>query len=82
MEATTHCIISENLNRAKVYQLVSVANRFDSNIIIELNTKRFNAKSLLSVGVLHGINGEICFHATGNDSTIALDELRKICLAN
>jgi phosphotransferase system HPr (HPr) family protein len=82
MELTTQCLLPENLNREKVYQLVHVANRFESNILIELNEKKINAKSLLSVGVLHGFNGEISFHAKGEDSETALNELRKVCLEN
>lgn len=82
MEYTTQCLISENLNRDKVFQLVSVANQFESNILIELNRKRFNAKSLLSVGILHGVHGEIFFHANGDDSVTALCELKKVCLEN
>ncbi|WP_227936755.1 HPr family phosphocarrier protein [Alkalihalobacillus deserti] len=80
MESTTQCLISENLNREKVFQLVSVANQFESNILIELNRKRFNAKSLLSVGMLHGAHGEIFFHANGDDCETALEELKKICV--
>jgi phosphocarrier protein HPr len=80
MESTTHCLISENLNREKVFQLVSIANKFECNILIEQNRKRFNAKSLLGVGMLHGVNGDIFFHANGDDCETALSELKKACL--
>ncbi|MFC0557767.1 HPr family phosphocarrier protein [Halalkalibacter alkalisediminis] len=80
MELTTHCLLSDNLNRDKVFQLVNVANKFDSHILIELNRRKFNAKSLLSVGVLHGANGMISFHANGDDSETALTELKKVCI--
>lgn len=80
MESTTRCLLAENLNRDKVFQLVNVANQFESHILIELNRRKFNAKSLLSVGVLHGANGLISFHASGEDSETALTELRKVCV--
>ncbi|ARK31546.1 HPr family phosphocarrier protein [Halalkalibacter krulwichiae] len=80
MESTEHFSIAQNFSSKKVFQLVSVANQFESNILIELNEKKLNAKSLLSVGMLHGLNGRICVHAEGTDSKTALHELKRICL--
>jgi phosphocarrier protein HPr len=72
--------MTKHFDHKKILKLVSKANQFDSYILIVLDQKFINAKSILSAAALNGINGQISLHAKGIDSEKALETLKQICI--
>lgn len=57
---------------------VQVASKFDSQLLIECDNKKINAKSIMGVlalGVKQG--GEICVIANGKDEADAIEALQE-----
>ncbi|RBW67940.1 HPr family phosphocarrier protein [Bacillus taeanensis] len=80
MELTTPCLMTKHFDHQKILKLVSKANQFDSYILIVLDQKLINAKSILSAAALNGITGQIRLRAKGTDSEQALETLKQICI--
>lgn len=77
MESTAKFFLSKEINRAKILEVVSTADHFQSYILFQKGQKNLNAKSILSVSTLYGLKGDIVLHALGEDSEIALEALIK-----
>lgn len=71
-------IFCQQLSGEVIVKLVKKANEFDSNILAEMNEKRLNAKSILSMAMFNGTKGMMTFHATGEDSKEAVMALRSV----
>jgi phosphotransferase system HPr-like phosphotransfer protein len=71
------CRIKSPLNEQKIFLIASQANYYQSYLLIEHNQKQYNAKSVLSLSVLLGIEGNIKLHAVGFDADEALVALQK-----
>ena len=70
--------IASGLEARPVALFVQVASQFESNIYVEMQDKKVNAKSIMgmmSLGVLEG--EDITISADGTDEQKALNELEK-----
>ncbi|WP_171016879.1 HPr family phosphocarrier protein [Pseudalkalibacillus caeni] len=70
--------LTKKVNRAFLMALVETANLYESYIVLEMDKKRVNAKSLLSVGGLVGYRGIISIHATGRDCEQAINGIETL----
>jgi phosphotransferase system HPr-like phosphotransfer protein len=76
---TLDTYLNGQLNQDKIRMIVDTANQFQCYLIIEYQNKQYNAKSVLSLGVLNGTTGDIKLHATGSDCCEALEIIQNIC---
>ncbi|GMQ60209.1 HPr family phosphocarrier protein [Vallitalea sediminicola] len=70
--------IASGLEARPVALFVQVASQFESNIYVEMQDKKVNAKSIMgmmSLGVLEG--EDITISADGTDEEKAINELEK-----
>ncbi|MCT4542472.1 MAG: HPr family phosphocarrier protein [Vallitalea sp.] len=70
--------IASGLEARPVALFVQVASQFESNIYVEIQNKKVNAKSIMgmmSLGILEG--EEIIISADGSDQEKAVNELEK-----
>ncbi|MCT4598503.1 MAG: HPr family phosphocarrier protein [Vallitalea sp.] len=70
--------IASGLEARPVALFVQVASQFESNIYVEMQEKKVNAKSIMgmmSLGVLEG--EDIIISADGSDEDKAINELEK-----
>lgn len=70
--------IASGLEARPVALFVQVASQFESNIYVQMQEKKVNAKSIMgmmSLGVLEGEN--IIISADGTDEEKAINELEK-----
>ena len=75
--------LSEGLKARPVATLVQVANRFESQILIESGNKKVNAKSIMGVLSLGIRKGESIFVlANGKDENAAVDALQTLVDSN
>jgi phosphotransferase system HPr-like phosphotransfer protein len=72
-------LITSKITMAFLMDFVKSANLFSSYIIVEVEGKRLNAKSILSMGRLTTHFGPMTIVANGLDSEEALDHLKKMC---
>lgn len=75
MEWITYCLLTEKINYQKMKQIVATANQYQSYIIFKSQHKEINAKSLLSLSILNGTQGEISIQAKGKDAYVALQAI-------
>lgn len=73
-------LITRKVTMSFIMDFVTSANHFSSYIIVEVDGKKLNAKSLLSMGRLTGHFGPMTIIATGLDSEEALENLKKHCM--
>ncbi|TKD70014.1 HPr family phosphocarrier protein [Pseudalkalibacillus hwajinpoensis] len=73
-------LITGKVTMSFIMDFVKSANHFSSYIIVEVDGKKLNAKSLLSMGRLTGHFGPITIISTGLDSEEALEHLKKHCM--
>ena len=60
-------------------KFVKLATSFESDIDIEKDSRRVNAKSIMGVMMLAASKGStVTIHATGNDAEKSLDALEKL----
>ncbi|WP_337970279.1 HPr family phosphocarrier protein [Virgibacillus salexigens] len=71
-------ILCQKLTHEAIIKLVEKANEFDSNVLVETHHKRLNAKSILSMAMFGGTNGNITIYASGKDSDDAVTALKTI----
>lgn len=70
--------ISSGLEARPVALLVQVASQYDSNIYVESDEKRVNAKSIMGMMTLGLAAGEeITVSADGADEEVALENIEK-----
>ena len=56
------------------------AKEFSSKITVYSGEKEADAKRLLSLMSLGAVSGtELCFHIEGEDESVAIEEMKKIC---
>ncbi|MDO4284307.1 MAG: HPr family phosphocarrier protein [Eubacteriales bacterium] len=68
--------LPNGLEARPVAELVQVASKYDSNIYIEVDSKRVNAKSIMGMMTLELDSGEaIMVSADGEDEVSALQEV-------
>ncbi|MGB8000333.1 MAG: HPr family phosphocarrier protein [Anaerobacillus sp.] len=79
MTFTETVLITGKVTMAFLMDFVKSANYFSSYIIVEVEGKRLNAKSILSMGRLTGHYGPMTIIATGMDSEEALNHLKELC---
>ncbi|WP_347549715.1 HPr family phosphocarrier protein [Pseudalkalibacillus hwajinpoensis] len=79
MAYTETVLITGKVTMAFIMDFVKTANDFTSYIIVEVDGKRLNAKSLLSMGRLTGHFGPITIIATGPDGENAANHLKQLC---
>lgn len=72
-------LITSKVTMAFLMDFVKSANLFSSYIIVEVEGKRLNAKSILSMGRLTAHFGPMTIIATGLDSEEALIHLKQMC---
>jgi phosphotransferase system HPr-like phosphotransfer protein len=77
--ASLDSFLNGRLNQEKIKRIIQTANLFQSYLLFEHQNKKYNAKSVLSLGILNGINGNITIHAIGTDSNEALKAIQQIC---
>lgn len=76
----TYCFLQEKMNGETINRLVHKANEFEEcQIYFELDNYQMNAKSILSMSKLCGMEGLCCISAQGLDKQNALEGLRQIC---
>lgn len=76
VEDTVEVALEVGLQARPAAQFVQEANRFSSNIFLEKNSKRINAKSIMGLMSLAVSNGEtISVIADGEDATEAVEHL-------
>ena len=64
-----------------VAELVQVACRFDSEIILESNNRRINAKSIMGIMAFNPTNGmTVNIEATGSDEEEAIVAMEKFLI--
>jgi phosphotransferase system HPr (HPr) family protein len=71
-------ILCHKLTHEAIMKLVDKANEFESNILVEMHHKRLNAKSILSMAMFGGTNGNMTIYASGKDSEEAVTALKTI----
>ena len=70
--------LSSGLEARPVAMLVQIASQFDSQIYVENNNARVNAKSIMGMMTLGmGAGEEITVSADGDDENEALDNIEK-----
>jgi phosphocarrier protein HPr len=75
----TYFMVQEKIKPAWIHEMVAKANEFEKcQIFLECNALRINAKSHLSMSLLNGMQGVCCVSAQGENSRIAVDELRSL----
>jgi phosphotransferase system HPr-like phosphotransfer protein len=77
--ATLDSFLNGRLNQDKIKRISKTANQFQSYLLFEHKNRKYNAKSVLSLGILNGVKGKITIHAIGVDSTEALEAIQQIC---
>lgn len=66
-----------------IAELVQVACRFDSNITLESNNRKINAKSIMGIMAFNPSNGMAVNIVTdGNDEAEALDAMEKFLVCS
>jgi phosphotransferase system HPr (HPr) family protein len=71
-------ILCQKLTHGTIMKLVAKANEFESTILVEMHHKRLNAKSILSMAMFGGTNGNMTIFAFGKDSEEAVTALKTI----
>lgn len=71
--------LSERVTLAFLMGFVRDANSFSSYILVERESTKLNAKSLLSMSALKGYSGKIIILASGEDRKQALEALSDYC---
>lgn len=70
--------LASGLEARPVAMLVQVASQYESNIYVEIESKRVNAKSIMGMMTLGLAAGEqITITADGSDEEIAVGEIEK-----
>ena len=70
--------LEDGLDARPVALLVQEASKYESNIYIEVDDKRINAKSIMGMMTLALMEGmDIMVEADGNDETAAVSEIEK-----
>ena len=75
--------IANGLEARPVALLVQVASRYESNIYVEADNKRVNAKSIMgmmSMGLQSG--DEVKIIAVGEDEEVAMENIEKYLMGN
>jgi catabolite repression HPr-like protein len=68
--------LSTGLEARPVAQLVQVASQFDSDIHVEVGSKKFNAKSIMGMMTLGlDVGEEILVSANGEDEAHAMESI-------
>ena len=67
--------LEDGLDARPVALLVQEASKYESNIYIEVDDKRINAKSMMSLGLCAG--EELTVAAEGADEQTAVDNIEK-----
>lgn len=68
--------LSSGLEARPVAMLVQVASQYDSNIYVEIDSKRVNAKSIMGMMTLGLVAGEeITISADGSDEAQAITDI-------
>ncbi len=79
MEKQIEVLIDTGLQARVAAKFVQEANRFSSNIFIEKDGKKINAKSIMGLMSLAITKGEtVTLVAEGPDETIAINELTSL----
>jgi phosphotransferase system HPr (HPr) family protein len=76
---TLDSFLNGRLNQGKIKRICETANQFQSYLLFEYQNRKYNAKSVLSLGILNGMSGSITIHAIGADSNEALKAIQEIC---
>ncbi len=70
--------LASGLEARPVAMLVQVASQYESNIYVEIESKRVNAKSIMGMMTLGLVAGEqITITADGTDEEQAISEIEK-----
>ncbi len=78
-EGTFEIINALGLHARAAAQMVKVANRYKSDITIEANGQRANAKSIMGVLMLAAAQGtQVKLTCKGEDAAACLEEIRKL----
>ncbi|NBD12499.1 MULTISPECIES: HPr family phosphocarrier protein [Corallococcus] len=78
-EGTFEIINALGLHARAAAQMVKVANRFKSEVIIKASGQRANAKSIMGVLMLAAAQGtQVTLTCKGEDAEACLSELKKL----
>lgn len=72
----------EDLGARVTAEIVQAANEYDSQIFIEMGTKKINAKSIMGMMSLQLSNGdELVVSAEGNDEKEAVSRMKNLFIS-